>query len=181
MKQELIANAYISIEVDESALGSLQKSIIGILRVLGVEGTLAQRPHVSIAYTMGEITLSDLEQIIEDIAEAPFIIESIGINIIPGQTFNCDYISLAIKANDDFLYAKEFVASNCEVQTKFNGQDFIAHISLITIDKGLESVHEELSRVIEIHSQENIGGIRLKGKSISVFNSDRALLIQKNL
>lgn len=181
MNDQKIANAYISIEVDGSALDPLYTSVLGVLAALGVEGKIAQRPHVSIAYTIGETSLSQLDQIVSEIAEAPFIIETVGIDIIPGMQFPVDYVSLAIKANDDFLYAQEFVAENCEIQTKFNGKEFIAHISLVTMDKGLESVHHELARVIEIHSQDNIKGIQLKGKSISVFNTNREVLIQKSI
>ena len=105
MNDQKIANAYISIEVDGSALDPLYTSVLGVLAALGVEGKIAQRPHVSIAYTLGETSLSQLDQIVSEIAEAPFIIETVGIDIIPGMQFNCDYVSLAIKANDDFLYA----------------------------------------------------------------------------
>lgn len=181
MLDQVVNNAYISIEVDESALAPLYKSVASVLNILGVEAKVSTRPHVSIAYTLGETTLGKLDQIVADIAEAPFIIQTVGMDIIPGEMFNCDYVALAIKANDDFLYAQEFIAENCDIRTKFNGKDFIAHISLLTIDKGYESVHEELARVIELHSQEAIKGVQLKGKSISVFNQDRQLIIQKKL
>lgn len=178
---EVIHNAYISIEVEDSALESVYAAVESVLRALSIPFEKSERPHVSIAYTLGHNTLSSLNDIISDIAEAPFIIETAGISIIPGQVVPRDFISLKIKDNDDFLYAQEFVAENSEIKTSFDGKHFIAHISLLTIDKGYESVHEELAQVIEMHVSNSIQGLKLKGKSISVFNNQRELLIQKKM
>lgn len=180
MKQEKLQNAYISIEVDESSLEALYNRLSSLLEVLEINHDMSPRPHVSIAYTVGEKSLLEIEGIVEEIAEAPFIIEGSGLCIIPGAVVEKDFISLQIKDNDDFLYAQEFVAENMEIKTTFNGQHFIAHISLFTIDKGLDSVHEDLARVLEINLID-LGPIKLKGKSISVFNPERELIIKKSL
>lgn len=179
-KNQKIPNVYISIEVDETTLEGLYTQLKNLLEVLEVNHEISPRPHVSIAYTVGEKSLIELEEIVGDIAEAPFIIEGQGLCIIPGAVVPKDFIALQIRDNDDFLYAQEFVAENMEIKTSFNGQNFLAHISLFTIDKGLDSVHEDLARVLEM----NLIGlvpIKLKGKSISVFNSERELIIKKTI
>lgn len=181
LKDEVIENAYISVEVDGESLEPLYKSIMDVLNTLDIKVKISERPHLSLAYTVGETSLSKLEEVIDEIAEAPFLIESTGIYIIQGETFPVDYISLTVKNNDDFLYAQEFVAENCKIRTSFMGKDFIAHISLFTMEKGLESVHDDLARIIEMHSNESIAGVQFKGKSISIFNKNRELLIQRSL
>jgi hypothetical protein len=180
MKDLKLQNAYISIEVDESSLDPLYQHLKVLLEVLEIKHEISPRPHVSIAYTVGEKSLTELEEIVTEIAEAPFIIEGQGLCVIPGQVVNKDFISLQIRDNDDFLYAQEFVAENMEIKTSFNGQHFIAHLSLFMIDKGLDSVHEDLARVLEMNLVE-LTPIKLKGKSISVFNPDRELIIKKSL
>lgn len=179
-KSKKLKNAYISIEVDESSLEALYDRVKSLLEVLEIPHEVSPRPHVSIAYTLGVKTLGEIEDIVSEIAEAPFIIESQGLCIIPGAVIQKDFISLQIRDNDDFLYAQEFVAENMDIQTSFNGNHFIAHISLFQIDKGLDSVHEDLARVLEMNLID-LGPIKLKGKSISVFNSERELIIKKTL
>lgn len=181
MVDEKLTNAYISVEVDDTALERLYNAVSEALNILEVPHEKSPRPHVSIAYTLGEKTIKELEAIVEEIAEAPFLIESLGIAIIPGNALPKDFISLKIKDNDDFLYAQEFVAENCEIQTIFNGNHFIAHISLFTIDQGLfESIYEDLAQVLEVYIS-SITPIKLRGRSISVFNKDRELIIQKKI
>jgi hypothetical protein len=179
-KSEKLTNAYISIEVDESMLEALYDRIKVLLDVLEIPYEISPRPHVSIAYTLGQKTLGEIEEIISEIAEAPFIIEGNGLCIIPGQVIPKDFISLQIRDNDDFLYAQEFVAENMPTKTTFDGKHFIAHISLFQIEKGLDSVHHDLARVLEMNLLD-LGPIKLKGTSISVFNSERELIIKKSL
>ena len=179
-KSKTLHNAYISIEVDEASLETLYERVKSLLEVLEIPHEISPRPHVSIAYTLGEKSLGEIEDILSEIAEAPFIIEGQGLCIIPGAVIQKDFISLQIRDNDDFLYAQEFVAENMDIKTSFDGKHFIAHISLFQIDKGLDSVHEDLARVLEMNLID-LGPIKLKGKYISVFNTERELIIKKSI
>lgn len=180
-KNQEILNAYISIEIDDSGIEKVFGEISNLLSTLEIPHERCQRPHVSIAYTIGKTSINQLEQIVSEISEAPFIIEGQGISVIPGKVVNKDFVSLKIKDNDDFLYAQEFIAENCDVQESFDGVKFIGHISLFMIDKGLESVHEDLARVLELNLNINSFNIKLKGLNISVFNKERELIISKKI
>ncbi len=180
---EKVPNPYFSVEISEHQINHLRSRIQGILgKEIEVEFQILENPHISISYFLGDVNLQDIEQVAEEIVEAPFKMTVCGIDPVESNYYGGTIISLGLKKSDDFLYCQEYLkeslANEENIKIKEYKGGFIAHVSLFVI-KGLSEKDKfYLSRYLEI-CLADVGGTEVFGEKFCMYNPDRVKLIEK--
>ncbi|MES2964833.1 MAG: hypothetical protein V4760_13160 [Bdellovibrionota bacterium] len=177
-----IKDAYISVEIRDTALQALREGLKRSLEDIGIGCEVASHDaHVSIAYGEGDVALSELEETAREITCRPFTVSVVGFEILNGLTTPYDYLVIKLSSDGDFTEAVQCAADHINTRT-FNG-GFHSHVSLLRFPKGaLDSEHaQELIREMNAAQSGAMAlGCRpcLRGDSVSVFDPDRRCCLQ---
>lgn len=180
--ENLIENAYISVEVGNRALCSLRD---GLREALGHYGVVSENasiaPHVSIAYGQGRASLASLERTAESIAECGFNVCSHGFEILEGQSTEYDYLALTLESDGDIEEAIA-VAKDSMSLKRFAG-GFKGHVSLLRFKKGSLDRSEAAAIIHELNASQGAAAVlghcvQIKGECVCVFTDDRKCCLQ---
>lgn len=175
MKQ--IANAYISVELQDAKLNWLCQALRDQLETNGVNCDLAsEQPHVSIAYGEGEAEWNEVVEAAEEIAELPFSLKVSSFSILQGQATPFDYLVIELEGAACFQAAVRTAQDH--MKTKSFGGSFCCHVSLVRFAKGTLSseVAEKLVRELNASQSAAFALGRspcVRGGAVSVYGSDR--------
>lgn len=178
---EKAINPYFSVELSEEQINQIREKTKKILvDQLNLDVEDLSNPHISISYIMGELPVKTLEEIAENIVEAPFFMKINGFKILESEYYQGLIVSVSLDHSDDFLYSQEFlkeVVSSEAVTIKEYDGGFKAHISLFVI-RGLSKENEELlPRYLEIAVSEL--NFMVKGEKFSIYNHERQKVLEK--
>jgi hypothetical protein len=175
--QSKIADAYISVDVQDGALSRLCHSLKEVLAESGIDcETASPCPHVSIAYGTGECSVEDLAEAVREIASQPFEVRATGFDILEGRQTQFDYLVLTLGSDGAFEQAVE-VASEHMSCRRFKDEN-CTHISLLRFPKG--SLNQKIAKDIvrEMNASQAAAfalgrNVSLTGSRVNVFDPER--------
>jgi len=178
---EKAINPYFSVELSAEPINKIREKTKKILvDQLNLDIENLSIPHVSISYILGELSIKTLEEIAENIVEAPFFMKIKGFKIFGSEYYKGMIISVSLDHSDDFLYSQEFlkeIISSEDVTIKEYNGGFKAHISLFVI-KGLSKENKELlPRYLEMAVSEL--NLMVWGEKFSIYNNERQKVLEK--
>jgi hypothetical protein len=169
-----VTNACLLIEVDTVGLEDIKGLIAKMLQDIGIKATLLpQDPHISVGYTIGNMSLEFLKSVASEIAEKSFDLRAAEIELLRGHTSTRDYVALSIAPSADLEYIVGLVSETAITRTFEDG--FKTHLSLFSIDKteATELELDTLARVLELRSLGLVSGTKIGIKSVSIFSDAR--------
>ena len=178
-----IKNPYFSVEISSNQIDAIKKDVEKILKdSIEIPFESLSNPHISISYGIGSIKKENIEDICEEICEAPFCMEITGFELVFSEYYNGTILCLALNHNDDFLYSQEFLKENFNDKNvsfkEFKG-GFKAHISLFIFKEITPEAIEVLPRYLEI-ALSNVNKTKIIGEKFCVYSENREKLIEKN-
>lgn len=177
-----VRDAYISVEIRDTALQALREGLKKSLEDIGVGCEVASHDaHVSIAYGEGDVALSELEETAREITCRPFTVTVVGFEILNGLTTPYDYLVIKLASEGDFQDAVR-CASDHMATKSFRG-GFHSHVSLLRFPKGALDCEHAQDLIREMNAAQSGAmalGCRpcLRGDSVSVFDPERRCCLQ---
>jgi 2'-5' RNA ligase len=179
---QTIRDAYISVEIRDTALQALREGLKRSLQDIGIGCEVASHDaHVSIAYGDGDVALSELEETAREITCRPFTVNVVGFEILHGLTTPFDYLVIKLSSDGAFQDAVNSAADHMETKNFHGG--FHSHVSLLRFPKGSLD-NDAARRLIREMNAAQSGAMALgcrpclRGDSVSVFDPERRCCLQ---
>jgi 2'-5' RNA ligase len=169
-----IQNAYISIDLDRSALQPIFENLQRTLAELRIPAEIsASSSHVSLAYVQGTCEKCHIENIARDLASEKLSAQVVGVEVFEGMTTDFDYVALTLARDNDFEQASEVLSGHFDVKQFAGG--FRTHVTLFQIRKGVLSADESawLNSYLRGSVHSDCQNTTVSARSISVFNTNR--------
>lgn len=177
-----VPNPYFSVEFSEDQINHLRKSLIKALKDLDLELENLPTPHISISYVLGYVDLSQLESVAQEIVEAPFNMNIVGVDTIESQYYGGTIIGLSLEQSEDFLYSQEIIKESLTQENSVSIREFEggfrAHISLFLIKDLTDEQKFLISRYLEL-ALSQLDSKTVSGEKLCMYNPDREKMFEK--
>lgn len=178
---EKVYNPYFSISIASEEINDVKEKLAKELdQILGSKVEIIQLPdpHITISYTMGSTNKEKLQNFMDELIEAPFLINITGVRLIRSKYYNGTIVALILENSDDYLYSRSLLKEILEDENKsFVVKDqksqggFEAHISLFL----LPAIEGKLEHILPLYLENALNGVgkTIKANKIEIFDSSR--------
>ena len=180
---QTIKDAYIAIELKTATIvKGLQETLREALKSQGVQCEDASATlHVSIAYTEGTVTVSEVAAAARKIANETFKVNVGHYEILEGKMTPYDYLVISLNSDGDFENAVEIVEDQM-VTRRFEG-GFKSHVSLLRFEKGTLALALMKLMIRELNASQGAAqalgrSVCLEGSKVCVFDPQRQCRVQ---
>ena len=177
-----VRNPYFSVEIHQEQIQEIKKIMKKVFQEFDLPVEELPNPHITISYLLGAVKTKNLEVVAEEIAEAPFKMKVLGLDLLESSYYGGTLIVLKLEHSDDFLYAQEYLKETLVEDgisiKKYKG-GFKAHISLFLLkDIPKKRPKNLLVRYLEL-CLSRIDSREIIGNSFCIYNDEREKLFSK--